>query len=223
MSKGTPFFLLYQQAVDGGEALPGAKLYFYQTGTTTDQNVYQEAALSSTHAQPVVADSDGQFADIWLNPDASVDYRVRLTDSNDVQIWQVDDVPRYRENFDSGSFTALWSGFSSDPAATTANWYRMGRLIYLELPVGNGTSNSTSFQISGVPTAIRPDSQQIISLPFATDNGSVVAGGCSARISTSGTIYLAPGDATYNESGWTASGNKGLNNSAILIYRHKDS
>lgn len=72
-------------------SLPGSKLYFYQTGTTTPQNTYQDAALTTPHANPVVADAAGVFAPIYL--DSSLpNYRVRHETSASVLIYQVDDV-----------------------------------------------------------------------------------------------------------------------------------
>ena len=73
------------------QSLPGAKLYFYQSGTTTPQNTYTDAALSVAHANPVVADASGYFAPIYLDPTLS-DYRARLTTSADVLIDQRDDI-----------------------------------------------------------------------------------------------------------------------------------
>jgi hypothetical protein len=75
-----------------GLLLPGAKAHFYQTGTTTPQNTYQDVDLSTPHANPVVADASGVFAPIYLDPTLP-DYRVKLTTSADVQVYQVDDVP----------------------------------------------------------------------------------------------------------------------------------
>lgn len=76
----------------GGVALPGAKLYAYQTGTSTPQNTYQDIGLTTPHANPVVADAAGFLAPIYLDPSLPA-YRLKLTDSNDVQVWQFDDVP----------------------------------------------------------------------------------------------------------------------------------
>lgn len=73
-------------------SLPGAKLTFTRTGTTTQQNTYQDAALTTPHANPVVADSNGVFAPIYLDPTLP-DYRVKLTTSADVLIYQQDGVP----------------------------------------------------------------------------------------------------------------------------------
>ncbi len=61
---------------------PGSKLYFFQTGTTTPQNTYQDADLQVAHAHPVVALSDGRFPKIYLDP-AQADYRYILTDGID--------------------------------------------------------------------------------------------------------------------------------------------
>jgi hypothetical protein len=63
--------------------LPGAKLTFTQTGTSTPQNVYQDLALTVPHANPVVANGAGVFAPIYLDPSLP-SYRVLLTDSSDV-------------------------------------------------------------------------------------------------------------------------------------------
>lgn len=75
-----------------GVLLPGAKLTFSQTGTSTLQNTYQDVLLATPHANPVVADASGVFAPIYLDP-ALPNYRVKLTTSADVQVYQVDDVP----------------------------------------------------------------------------------------------------------------------------------
>jgi hypothetical protein len=76
----------------GGSLLPGAKLYFYATGTTTLQNVYQDINLTTAHANPVVADAAGVFAPIYLDPSVTA-YRVKLTTSADVLVYQIDDSP----------------------------------------------------------------------------------------------------------------------------------
>lgn len=75
-----------------GAILPGAKLYFFQTGTSTPQNVYQDIDLTVAHSQPVVADGAGVFAPIYLNGAAPA-YRARLTDAHDAQLWQIDNIP----------------------------------------------------------------------------------------------------------------------------------
>lgn len=79
------------QAVDSnGEPVSGAKAYFYLTGTTTAQDTYQENALSTPHANPVIADSTGAFAPIYLDPE--ITYKMVLKDASDVTIRTVDPV-----------------------------------------------------------------------------------------------------------------------------------
>lgn len=76
------------------QLLPGAKLTFSVSGTSTLQNVYQDVALTVPHANPVVADGAGVFAKIYLDP-ALPSYRVLLTDSANVTQpgYPIDDYP----------------------------------------------------------------------------------------------------------------------------------
>lgn len=73
-----------------GTVLAGAKLYFYTTGTTTPLTVYQDATLSTPHANPIVADSGGLFPQIWLNVQSS--YDVTLKTEDDETVWTVNEV-----------------------------------------------------------------------------------------------------------------------------------
>lgn len=68
----------------------GYLLYFYETGTNTPQNTYQDAAYTTPNANPVTADANGDFGNIFLL--ASPSYRVELTDPNGVQVWTMDPV-----------------------------------------------------------------------------------------------------------------------------------
>lgn len=86
------FTIPRQVPLSAGTILPGAKLYFYQTTTSTPQNTYQDAALTTPHANPVVADANGVFAAIYLSP-ALPDYRATLTTSADVVLYTQDGVP----------------------------------------------------------------------------------------------------------------------------------
>lgn len=221
MSKGTPFSLLQTTPFSAGQSLPGALLYFYQTGTTTEQAVYQESTLTTTHTQPITADASGFFAAIYLDPTASVDYRVRLEQSDTTLVWQEDNVPRQRSNFITGTFECTYTGFSADPSNTTANYYQQGRFVHLELPVGNGTSNGTGFTIAGLPAAIRPTTTQYCYVPYAADN-SAVGGGAIVQVSNSSAMVIALSGTTYGTSTWTGSGTKGLNTYAGIWYRLDD-
>lgn len=81
-------------AVDGnGNVRASAKLYFYQTGTTTLQNTYADAALSAVNTNPVVADSSGLFPAIYLgDPPTYTAYKAILKTSADVTVWTADPI-----------------------------------------------------------------------------------------------------------------------------------
>src|SRR5262249_25575017 len=69
------------QGIDANvHLLGGAQLLFEKTGTTTPQTVYQDAALTIPHANPVIADSAGVWAPIYLDDNQS-SYRVTLYSS----------------------------------------------------------------------------------------------------------------------------------------------
>lgn len=70
--------------------LPGSKLYFYATGTSTPQDTYSTSALVTPNSNPVIADSNGLFGAIYLN--ASLQYKMTLTTSADVLVYTVDPV-----------------------------------------------------------------------------------------------------------------------------------
>lgn len=75
-----------------GNTYPGAKLYFYETGTSTPASTYTDAALTTAHTNPVVADAQGVFAPIYL---ADTAYKVVLKTSADAVLYSADPVTRY--------------------------------------------------------------------------------------------------------------------------------
>lgn len=70
----------------------GDKLYAYETGTTTAVTLYQDDDLTTAHASPVVADSTGRFAAIYIDA-TSGDLKIKVTDSDDVERYTVDPFP----------------------------------------------------------------------------------------------------------------------------------
>jgi hypothetical protein len=76
---------------DDGNPIPGALLYFYESGTTTPKPVYQDIDLNDAHPNPVVANAYGIFPVIRLDTSAGY-YTVTLKDANLVQRWSVDNV-----------------------------------------------------------------------------------------------------------------------------------
>ena len=73
------------QAIDAnGDAVSGAKAYFYDTGTSNLQTVYTDAGLGTPHPSPLVADSSGVFAPVFQS--GSTDIKVNMTDASDVDL-----------------------------------------------------------------------------------------------------------------------------------------
>jgi microcystin-dependent protein len=69
-----------------GAPLVGGKLYTYVAGTTTPQATYTDSTGATPNSNPVILDSRGE-ANIWLG---EANYKFKLTDSDDVEIWTVD-------------------------------------------------------------------------------------------------------------------------------------
>lgn len=103
-------------------ALSGARLYFYDKGTSTPAGVYANRERTVAHTNPVVADSGGMFDAIYLDP--GIEYRVRLTTAAGVELGDIDD---YNEvtGADASAvspldYEAVGNGVADDTAAITA-------------------------------------------------------------------------------------------------------
>jgi hypothetical protein len=82
-------FILPSRATDANNnPLSGALLYFYLEGTTTPTSVYSDAERTVEHANPVVADSGGQFPAIYTAPGTT--YRATLKTAAGVTIADFD-------------------------------------------------------------------------------------------------------------------------------------
>jgi len=68
---------------DGIPNFSGAKLFFFEFGTSTAKTTFSNAALTVSNTDPVVADSDGLFGDIFTDAQGTV----TLTTSADVNIY----------------------------------------------------------------------------------------------------------------------------------------
>lgn len=132
---GTLFVLPKQVPLNVGVVVPGAKLYFYLSGTSTAVATYTTPALDVAHASPVVADADGVFAPIYLDS-GNGEHRVKLTDASDVQIWQVDNVPTL-EIYGRTAAEIAAGVTPTDYSYPSGNVRRYGA-------VGDGATNDTS-------------------------------------------------------------------------------
>ena len=74
--------LLRLHEVNGtGAQYAGALLFCYLAGTTTKTNSFSDSTLATANANPVVANADGRFGSIYLDP--AVTYKFVLAPSTD--------------------------------------------------------------------------------------------------------------------------------------------
>lgn len=145
-------------AVDGnGNVRANAKLYFYLTGTTTPQNTYADAALSAVNANPVVADSNGQFPAIYLgDPPTFSAYKAILKTSADVTVWTTD--PYAGAPVTAPISSALLRGYLSGLQLTgsTGTTYSQGAGVATDdgnttvLSLISGTINAATVGANGI-------------------------------------------------------------------------
>ena len=100
------------------------------------------------------------------------------------------------------SGTIGYTGFTGSVTTTLALYKKIGKTVFINIQC-SGTSNATSFTITGLPFAAQ-HSTTYTSFLLGTDNGANVA--CVGSI-TSTTITLYNG---VTATTWTNSGSKGL-------------
>lgn len=144
----------FQTEDANGVPYSGAKLYFYQSGTTTPITVYQDSAKATPHANPVVADSAGNFAEIFVDTDP---FKFVLKTSADVTLETVDAIPLLAgASIVGGDLTALEALASTGMLARTASNTFALRTITGTAPVtvsnGNGVSGNPTIAIDVATT-----------------------------------------------------------------------
>lgn len=135
------------RATDATNALmPGAKWYFYDTGTTAPRSVFTTAELTVAHANPVVADSAGKFAPIYF--DSEYLYRGVLTNaSGTTTIFDIDPInSELASSLAAGDGTDLigWSPVFGAPVIQRLLRSRVGEVISAkDYVVGDGNADDT--------------------------------------------------------------------------------
>jgi len=72
-----------------GQPLVGGMVYTYAAGTTTPLATYTSASATSANTNPIILDGRGECS-IWFAPSST--YKIKLTDSNGVEIYVVDNI-----------------------------------------------------------------------------------------------------------------------------------
>jgi hypothetical protein len=73
--------------------------------------------------------------------------------------------------YTEGTFTVTATGFSGTAPSGTAYYVVVGKQVTLMLPYLSGTSNATTFTLTGFPAAITPPIAIVVSPCLAQDNG----------------------------------------------------
>ena len=96
---------------DNGNVLSGGKIYTYAAGTTTPQTTYTSVLGTDANPNPIILDSSGRLPeDMWLSQ--GVLYRFVLTDSNDIQLGEYDDIGGVN---DVSTQSIAWSTITGTP------------------------------------------------------------------------------------------------------------
>jgi len=82
------FILPFADIGKGITPSSGAKLFFFATGTSTPKDTFSDSTALTPNTNPVIADSNGVFSDIFITGT----YKVTLQDKNGSQIWEADPV-----------------------------------------------------------------------------------------------------------------------------------
>ena len=101
-----------------GDPLSGGKVNTYEAGTSTRKATYTTAAASVANANPVILNSRGEANIFW----STGSYKIVLTDSEDAEIYTVDNVTLSATGTAGASFRA-GSGVPSDALGSDGDRY----------------------------------------------------------------------------------------------------
>ena len=137
----------------GGIPLVGGKIYTYAAGTVTPLVTYTTVSGNQTNTNPVILDSRGE-ASVWLG---GASYKMKLTDSTDVEIWTVDNISTQDAVIALAAFEASLASTTSSTQGSSLVGYvpvsGSGRTVQSKLrdvvsvkdfgAVGDGTTDDT--------------------------------------------------------------------------------
>jgi parallel beta-helix repeat protein len=200
-----------------GVIAPGAKLTTQLSGSSTSYPVYTTAALTTAHPNPVVASASGLLPAIYLG--WGIQYRMTLTDSNDVTIWQQDGVGVggvATQIFDITSYGAVAGGsvdclaaiqLAIDAAALAAGgvvWFPAG--IWRSSGLLHSTTSGVTFAGLGPISELRFDDVAInaglrLGTPAAA---TIITANLASNVAIGDrTVTLTAGaGATFATGGW---------------------
>jgi hypothetical protein len=122
----------------------GAKLYFYEVGTTTLKTVYSNKAETVALPNPVIADGNGRFPAMYI----SGLYKNVLTDNADSPIWTEDDLQgRSGDLIWGGDFNSSTNSGDYPSSGNQGDWYRVSAGFTLNSTSGGYRLQTADFII----------------------------------------------------------------------------
>lgn len=149
-----------------GDALSGGKVFTYEPGTSTLKTSYQDQALTTPHANPIILDSNGEEV-VWLDGL----YKINVLDSSDVQQanFPVDDfstapaaaaATEANQWIATGDVTTFISSTSFSVPNDKTSTYTVGRRVQCVVTAGTvyGRVSASSFGASITTVTVVLDS-----------------------------------------------------------------
>jgi hypothetical protein len=141
-------YVRLQFFTNGGLACNACTVTTSLTGTSTPASVYQDAALTTAHAQPITLDSSGRPpAGLFLDP--AVTYRFVLKDSGGTTIWTQDSIQGGFAGTISGTTNVLAKFNSTGSNVTNSSLTDTGTLVTSTAPFNVATSATVPVVIGG--------------------------------------------------------------------------
>ncbi len=158
-----------------GTPMVGAKLRFYNAGTSTPQVVYSDGTLSVARNQPILADARGMFPTIYLSPTPGV-YRQKLTEASDVLVFDDDDIDVPQ----AATYTPPDPGVT-DPTLLVGTGMRIG-FYGIAPPTGwvRAAGRTIGSASSGATERANADAQALFLHLWTVDTTLAVSGGRGA-------------------------------------------
>lgn len=148
----------------------GAKLYVYNAGTDIPRVSYTTPAYAIPHPSPVLSVANGLFPAVHVDPDGG-DYKIVITDADDVPIYTEDNLPVRDRDFDAETVGETIYPRSQDEIAAsitpqTFAYPPQHLWRYGSDPAGESFSD-TAFQnaIAAQPTVNSANAQGVLVIP----------------------------------------------------------